>query len=99
MVLHGIDECWYEDVKFANAGAGNVLALGIRFGVRKQNTFPDVASHLPEIGRMRLLYVDQIESDPIVILLIQTVERGNLPAKWRSSVTSEDENYRPESTH
>jgi hypothetical protein len=50
--------------------------------------------HLPNIARMRLIDVNNEERYPIFVLLIQLVERGNLPAKGRSSVTAEDENNR-----
>jgi hypothetical protein len=50
--------------------------------------------HLPDIARMRLVDVNDEEGYPIFILLIQLVERGNLPAKGRSSVTAKNENNR-----
>jgi hypothetical protein len=43
---------------------------------------------------VRLFDVDHIECRLILVLLVQLVERGNLPAKGRSSVTAEDEYYR-----
>jgi hypothetical protein len=49
---------------------------------------------LPEIARMSLVDVHNEERYLIFILLVQLIERGNLPAKWRSSVTAKDENNR-----
>jgi hypothetical protein len=38
--------------------------------------------------------VDDIECRPVLVLLVKLVKRGNLPAKWRSSVTAEYEDHR-----
>ena len=43
---------------------------------------------------MSLLDVDNVEGDCVFVLLIQFVERGNLPAKRRSGITSKDEHNR-----
>jgi hypothetical protein len=43
---------------------------------------------------MGFLNVDHEEGDAVFVLLIQLVERGNLPAKWRSSVAPENQDYR-----
>jgi hypothetical protein len=43
---------------------------------------------------MSLIDVNNEERDSVFVLLIQLVERGNLPAKGRSGVTAEDENNR-----
>ena len=40
---------------------------------------------------MSLLDVDNVEGDFVFVLLIQFVERGNLPAKGWSGITSKDE--------
>ena len=40
---------------------------------------------------MRLLDVDDVEGRQIVIRLVKLVERGNLPAEWRSGIAAEDE--------
>jgi hypothetical protein len=41
---------------------------------------------------MRLSDIDHVEFDILLVLLIKLVERGNLPAKRRSSIASENEN-------
>ena len=43
---------------------------------------------------MRLLDVDQQELDGFLVLVVELVERGNLPAKGRSGVAAEDEDDR-----
>jgi hypothetical protein len=37
--------------------------------------------------------IDDKKLYAILVLLIESVERGNLPAKWRSSITSEDQDH------
>lgn len=41
---------------------------------------------------MRFLNVNQEELYPILILMIKFIERGDLPAKRRSGVATEDQN-------
>ena len=77
-----------------HARIGHFLPILVRGWISEQNTFLHVALHLPNIARVRLIDVNNEERDPVLILLIQLVERGNLPAKGRSSVTAEDENNR-----
>ena len=40
---------------------------------------------------MGLLKIDNVEGNPVAILLEQSIERGNLPAEWRSSIAAEDQ--------
>jgi hypothetical protein len=42
---------------------------------------------------MRFLNVDDVESHSIAIILEQSIELGNLPAKGRSSIAAEYEDY------
>ena len=53
----------------------------------------DVALHLPEVTWVSFGDVDHVKCDETVIPLVQFVERGNLPAKWRSSVAAKDEHH------
>jgi hypothetical protein len=41
---------------------------------------------------MRFLDIDHVKRDAILIFLVKLIERGNLPAKRRSSVAAKDEN-------
>ncbi len=79
-------------MEISHARGGHFLTIFFRSWIRKKNTFLDVALHLPDIARMRFIDVHNEEGYPIFILLVQLVERGNLPAKGRSSVTAKDEN-------
>jgi hypothetical protein len=38
--------------------------------------------------------VDDVESDLILVLIVESVESGNLPPKGRSSIAPEDEHDR-----
>ncbi len=44
---------------------------------------------------MGLLNVNDEERDSVAILIMESIELGNLPAEWWSSVASEDEHHRP----
>jgi hypothetical protein len=44
---------------------------------------------------MRLGDVNHEKADAIAILLIQLVERGNLPPEWWSSVAAEQDHHWP----
>ncbi len=78
-------------MQVANAGTGHLLPLRLGGWITKQHLIVDVALHLPDVGRMRLGDVDDVESNTVLILLVKLVERGNLPAKWRSSVAAENQ--------
>ena len=81
-------------MELADAGVRDLFALGVRGRVAEQNAFLHIAFHLPDISRMRFGNVDDIEGSLIFVIRVELVERGNLPAKWRSSIASEDENHR-----
>ena len=66
-----------------------------RLGIGEQHVLANVDRHLPGIARVRLTNVDDEKRDAIFVLVVQTVERGNLPAKGRSSVAAEDQHYGP----
>ncbi len=93
-IAYRIDEGWNRDMKVSHARIGHGLPIFFRGWIRKQNTFLDVALHLPNIAGMRFIDVNNEEGYPVLVLAVQLVERGNLPAKGRSSVTAKDENNR-----
>jgi len=76
-------------MKLADARRSNRLPLFIRARVLKDNSFFDVALHLPDVAWMGLGNVDDIESRSVLVLFVKLIERGNLPAEWRSSITAE----------
>jgi len=81
-------------VKPTDTGGSDLLTLFISDWIAKENTFFDVALHLPDVAWMGLGDIDDIEYRTVFVLPIQLAERGNLPAKWRSSVTTKNEDDR-----
>lgn len=51
----------------------------------------DIALHLPDVAGVRFSDVDHEEGDLIPVLLIQLVERGDLPAERWSGIAAEDQ--------
>jgi len=78
-------------VKVADTSLGNAFTSYIVGGTTKNHTVPDVASHLPHVARVGFAYINNVKRHFLPVLLIQLVERGNLPAKWRSSIAAENE--------
>ena len=56
-----------------------------------RNFFFDVVRILPGVDGVRFLDINNVEGDPVLVLLVQLVERGNLPPERGSGITSEDE--------
>src|SRR5579875_3306542 len=92
-ILNGIEQRGNRDVELSHARGRDTGALFIGSRISKEHVLFDIALHLPDIGRMRLGDIDDVESGAILVLLVELVERGNLPAKWRSGVTAEDEDH------
>ncbi len=93
-IVDRIDQSRKGDMEPSNAGGSNFFSFLLGGGISKQDVFRHIALHLPEIARMRLRNVDDIGRDPVLVRLVQLVERGNLPAKRRSRVTSKDKHHR-----
>ena len=53
----------------------------------------DIGLRLPDITGMGFLDIDRIKSRLAVILLVQLVELGNLPAEGRSSETAKYQHH------
>jgi len=49
---------------------------------------------LPSVQRVRFQNVDHIERRAVLVLIVEFVKRGNLPAKGRSGITSENQHHR-----
>jgi hypothetical protein len=76
------------DAKLGRAGSREVYSFVIILRVPVDYILSLVYRQLPFIARMCLFDVNQKEFGPILILMIEIVERGNLPAKRRSGVTA-----------
>src|SRR5437762_6319203 len=79
--------------KLGHASLGGGAALGFRLGARDKNSGLDVIVFRPGVNRVRLHDVNHEERRAVLILPVKFVERGNLPAKGRSSVAAENENH------
>ncbi len=51
----------------------------------------DVARQFPRIARVRFEQVNDVERRPILVPIVEFIERGNLPAKRRSSIAAENQ--------
>ena len=69
-IRDGVNQRRHCDVKPAHACGGDVLTLCIRGWVSKENTFPDVTLHLPDIRGMRLVDVNDEERRAVSVLLV-----------------------------
>ncbi len=80
-------------MKFPNAGGSNLFALGGAGRVLKNHAFLHIALRLPKVARVRFINIDDVERGAAAVLLVELVERGNLPAKRWSSVAAKDEHH------
>jgi hypothetical protein len=76
-------------MQLANAGSSYTFALLHSGRIPENDAIPEVAPHLPEVARVSLGDVHDVKGRLVFISLVQFVERGNLPAKGRSSVAAE----------
>ena len=83
-----------RNVEFPYTRVRDLFALAVGGWITEKNALFDVTLHLPYIGRMCFRYIDDVEGDLILVSGVQIVERGNLPAKWRSSIASKNQNNR-----
>src|ERR1700691_11781 len=78
-------------VAYARVRHGHALLGAAR--ARDYDVLLHVRCHLPHIARVRFLNVHDVESGAILIPFVELVERGNLPAKGRSSIAAEDQQH------
>ena len=93
-VFDSVEDRGDADSQVPHARRGGFGALSIRPRRRIEDVVSHIRGHVPKIGGVRLLNVDDIKSDAVAILIVQFVERGNLPAKWRSGIAAENERHR-----
>jgi hypothetical protein len=82
------------DTQFPDACGSRFIPLAIRSWGRQRHAITYIGSNLPEVRRMCFLDINDIECDAIPIRVVELVEGGNLPPKWRSSVASKHQNDR-----
>src|ERR1017187_1980207 len=90
-IVHAIDERREADPQSAHTAIGHRESFALGARVAEHDALANVAAHLPDVAGVRLLDIDGVEGDAIPIDIEQSIERGNLPAKGRSSVASEDQ--------
>lgn|SRR5215831_4862705 len=93
-VVEPIDHCRKLNTQLADAGSSDLAAFLIILRTCEKNLVLQVALGLPDIGGMRLCDVDNQERDSLPVLIVELVERGNLPPKRRSSITAEKQHDR-----
>jgi hypothetical protein len=81
--------------KLGHASVGNGAALLKRRGARDGYLLLLVILRLPGVNGMRFEDVDNKKRGLPLVLFVELVERGNLPAKRRSSVAPEHQDDRP----
>ena len=93
-ILDRVNKCGKLDPEVNRTGARECHTLFVFFRVVVDYLFAFVYRQLPGVTWMRFLNVDKVELDLIFVLRVEFVERGNLPAKWRSGVTPKDQGDR-----
>jgi hypothetical protein len=94
LVLNSIDQRGEWDVQLTHARARHVEAFVKGGRVLIEDAVADVARHLPDIAGMRFGDVNHKERYSVFVLVVDFRERGNLPAKGRSGIASEDKHHR-----
>lgn len=93
-VVDRINECGQLDTEVDCARVSEADAVFVLLGIFVDDVFLLVGCRLPCIAGMSLLNIDEEELRLILVLLIELVERGNLPAKGRSGVAAEYQDNR-----
>ena len=94
-VLKIIEQGWKIDLEIPYAGMGHGASFLQILGIGNQDFFFHVAVGLPGVRGVSFLDVDHVEGDLLFVLLVEFVQFGNLPTKWRSGVAPENQNHRP----
>jgi hypothetical protein len=90
LIIYGIDQRREFYAQICRARASYTYAIVIVLRVVIDYLLLLVDFHLPPVAGMRFLNVDEVELYLVSILLVEPVESGNLPPKWRSGVTAEN---------
>ncbi len=80
--------------ELCHAGLTDHAALAETPGLFKQDAGVQVVGILPHVAGVRFADVDDIKGDPVLVLIVQLVQGGNLPPEGRSGIAAEDEDYR-----
>src|SRR5437868_443561 len=94
-VIETIDQGGKFDPKLTHTHARHLFALPDAFWTGKHDLLPHIALHLPNVARVRFEDVDGVKLNLLPVVVVELVERGNLPPKWRSGVAAEDQHHGP----
>ena len=92
-VVETIDERGKFDAKLPHAHARKLFALANVLWTSEDDLIANVALHLPNIAGMRFQNIDGVKLHTLTIVVVELIERGNLPPKWRSRVAAENQYY------
>jgi len=90
-VVETIDKRREFNAKLAHTHTCNFCAFSKALRTGEDDSVANIALHLPYIAGMRLLDVHGIKLQMLAVLVVKLIQSGNLPPKWRSRVTPEDE--------
>ena len=93
-VLQVVNDGGNLEAQLGHAGVGHGATFVQALLAGDGDFFFDVVLILPRVDGMGFLDIDDVEGRLILVLLVELVERGNLPAERWSGVASEDEHYR-----
>jgi hypothetical protein len=94
LVVESIDHRRKLDTQLSYTCSRDLAAFLIIFRTCEKNFVLQVALRLPDVGGMRLRDVDNQERDLLSVLIVELVERGNLPPERRSSIAAEKQHDR-----
>ena len=94
-IVEFIDEGGKFETQLHHASSGQVHALFVTLGASDRDLILDVVLVSPQVGGVGFLDVNDEELGPVLVLLIQSVQRGNLPAEGRSGVAPEYQYHGP----
>jgi hypothetical protein len=90
-IVHVIDNGRNLDPKLPHTTGSDPAAFVEALWRSKDHFVTDVTGHLPNVAGVSFLNIDNVKGNPVFVLFVELVERGNLPAKRRSGITAEDE--------
>ena len=80
--------------EIADAHLSQITALVKTLRTGKHDVVFHIAGHLPHVAGVRFLDVYDVERHLVFVLVVQRVQRGNLPAEWRSSIAAKYQHNR-----
>ncbi len=79
------------DAEFDDAHLAHLFAFGEIFWTSEDDVIVQIVGILPDITGMCFADVHDVERDSVLILFVQLIEVGNLPAERRSGIAAENQ--------